>query len=391
MSAWASVTISLGSGNRAALGHRGQVAQRFEEIALGRRRHQRGWNALAHDVRDDHVEALVLVPEEIVEVAVDPLRRNGERRHLQSGNVRGRLREQQHLLDSEPELRFPIAGGFEVGGSRADALLELGIQRADLLLRSLLLGSGAKRRDAVAQVAGQLAQQRHLFVAERVGLRRVDAQRARELGVDHERNRNHRGVPALERLGAPRGERRIGGRVLHDLLLSRPDARPRRSPAAVGVGPAHVDGLQVALVDSGLRHGRHGLRLVVFRTAHPAEAIARLVDDDAADLIEPGGFVRGADQGLVAAAQRPVCAIDPEQLLLRAFAFGDVLNGADAFHRAPVLVELDLRPFSNPFQRASDDDAVLDVIRGTAHRGGPGLVDGFLVRGMNRGRETTRT
>ena len=34
-----------------------------------------------------------------------------------------------------PIFAFPIAGGFEVGGSRADALLELGIQRADLLLR----------------------------------------------------------------------------------------------------------------------------------------------------------------------------------------------------------------------------------------------------------------
>ena len=93
---------------------------------------------------------------------------------------------------------------------------------------------------------------------------------------------------------------------------------------------------------------------------------------------------------LVAAAQRAVRAIDPEQFLLRAFAFGDVLNGADALHRAPVLVELDLRPLSNPFQRARDDDAVLDVIRGPAHRGGPGLVDGFPVRGMNRSREKTR-
>ena len=108
---------------------RGQMAQRLEEVALGRRGQERGGNALAHDVRDDHVQALVLVPEEIVEVAVDPLRRQGERRHLQPGHVGRRLREQQHLLDPEPERGLAIAGGLEVGGARADALLEVGVQR----------------------------------------------------------------------------------------------------------------------------------------------------------------------------------------------------------------------------------------------------------------------
>ena len=63
----------LGFWRRAIPGHGHEVAQRFEEVALGRPGQQGGGNTLAHHVRDDHVEAPVLVFEEIVEVAVDAL------------------------------------------------------------------------------------------------------------------------------------------------------------------------------------------------------------------------------------------------------------------------------------------------------------------------------
>ena len=104
------------------------------------------------------------------------------------------------------------------------------------------------------------------------------------------------------------GERRVSGRVLDNLRLSRPDARPRRSQDAVAVGPSDVDRLQVAFVDARLRHGGHSLRLVVLRASDPAEAITRLVDDDSADLIEPGGLLGGADQAPRCSCSSARCA-----------------------------------------------------------------------------------
>ena len=107
-------------------------------------------------------------------------------------------------------------------------------------------------------------------------------------------------------------------------------------------GPRDVDGLQVARVDSCLRDGGDVLRLVVLRATHPAESIAGLLDDDAADVVEPGGFIRGANQCLVAQTQGAKRAIEADQFLFRALAFGDVLNAAPNERHAAAGVSLGL-------------------------------------------------
>ena len=81
-------------------------------------------------------------------------------------------------------------------------------------------------------------------------------------------------------------------------------------------------------------------------------------------------------------------AIGPEQFRLRALAFGDVLNRADAFDRIAGVVELHLRPFSHPFQCAINHDAVLDVIRRAVQSGSPCLVDPFSVLWMDSAEES---
>ena len=90
-------------------GERNQAAERLQKVALGRGAEQRRGNPLAHHVSDDDVEAVVPVLEEIVEVAVDSLRRNGERGHAHARHVSGRLVEQERLLDLEADLDLLLA------------------------------------------------------------------------------------------------------------------------------------------------------------------------------------------------------------------------------------------------------------------------------------------
>ena len=76
-----------------------------------------------------------------VEIAVDSLGRDGHRGDSQSGNIPGRLIEQQGLLDSETDLDLPLAGLLQLpvrclklGRSPRNALLQLGVERADFFL-----------------------------------------------------------------------------------------------------------------------------------------------------------------------------------------------------------------------------------------------------------------
>src|SRR5262249_3959173 len=144
------------------------------------------------------------------------------------------------------------------------------------------------------------------------------------------------------RFGTPWRVRRIGRRVHDDLTLHRLDARAGRAQLGFPAGPRDVDRLQVPLVGARFRDGRDVSRFVVLRAAHPAEAITRLVYHDAADGVKPRGFVRGANQRLVAEAQRSKRAIEPDELLLFAPAFGDVLNAAANDRHSSAAVALRL-------------------------------------------------
>ena len=79
-------------------------------MALGGGAQQRGGNSLAHHVPDDHIQTLIRVFEKNVEIAVDPLGGDGQRGHSKSGNIPGRLIEQQSLLDSEADFDFALPG-----------------------------------------------------------------------------------------------------------------------------------------------------------------------------------------------------------------------------------------------------------------------------------------
>ena len=91
------------------LGERNQPAERLQKVTLGRRAEECRGNTLAHDVADDDVEAVVPMLEEVVEVTIDALRWNGERRHTHAGHVAGRLVEQERLLDLEADLDLLLA------------------------------------------------------------------------------------------------------------------------------------------------------------------------------------------------------------------------------------------------------------------------------------------
>ena len=94
---------------RPGSGERNQAAERLKKVALGGGAEQRRGNPFAHHVPDDDVEAIVPVLEEIVEVAVDSLRRNRERGHAYARHVSGRLVEQERLLNLEADLDFLLA------------------------------------------------------------------------------------------------------------------------------------------------------------------------------------------------------------------------------------------------------------------------------------------
>ena len=121
---------------------------------------QCGGNALSHHVPDDDIQTLIRVPDEDVEIAVDSLRGNCQHGHSKSRNISGRLVEQQGLLDFETDLDFALTGLFEflvrcleLRGSGNDALLQLGIQRSNFLLRPLTLGNILDRAESFDSVA----------------------------------------------------------------------------------------------------------------------------------------------------------------------------------------------------------------------------------------------
>ena len=104
------------------------------------------------------------------------------------------------------------------------------------------------------------------------------------------------------------------------------------------VGPGDVGLGEIPVLDPGPRHGTHGLGLVIPGIAHPGHAVAGLVADDAADVVEERLFVHGSHQDLVAVADGPQFAVQTAQRVLRPFALRGVMHDRTAHHKIAMRV-----------------------------------------------------
>ena len=166
--------------------------------------------------------------------------------------------------------------------------------------------------DAVSHVVGQFRQQAHLLGREGIRFARIDGDRAEGSPVAHQRNDHGGNITALLRLLAPRGEICIRLHVPAAAGLSGADRRAGGTATPLRVRPGHVQALEIAFVETRLRHPLDGLSRIVAGKADPHHGVPAVADDDLADLVEVRRFVGGAHHGLTARAERlegPVEAI----------------------------------------------------------------------------------
>src|SRR5581483_11839876 len=115
-------------------------------------------------------------------------------------------------------------------------------------------------RNSERQVAGELAQELDFFSAERVRLRSINHECAKDFGIDEQRNGNARRIASLQRLVAPWRQRRIGGDVFDHDSLPSPDAGPRWPLTSLCILPRQVQCAEIAFLNPGLRDWLHRLK-----------------------------------------------------------------------------------------------------------------------------------
>ncbi len=126
-----------------------------------------------------------------------------------------------------------------------------------------------------------------------------------------QRQRQHRGVAATQRLLAPGAEARVFVHVADQGRHAVADGPAGRSLAQRTVIPAHLDALEVTLHVAGHRHRFHHPPGLLHGEADPGHAITPRPHRHLADPFQQAGLVRGPHQRLVALAerhQRPVQA-----------------------------------------------------------------------------------
>ena len=230
-------------------------------------------NPFAHDVADDDVETDVAMVEEVVEVAVNALRWNGQRRGAHAGQILRRLLEQQRLLDLEADLDFLLARPGElllralaVGDVLGDAHQILGravgpedghldgveiaqaaVGRLDRFFGDVDHPSAGQHRTVLGLEESRLLVRKEVVVAladgraaidpERLFLGPVPAHEPQVLGIfdeQHDREMLEHGVqkvPGLLELGGAARQRLLGAAVLRKLAFQ------------LGVGVARTGGV----------------------------------------------------------------------------------------------------------------------------------------------------
>src|SRR6202044_3221569 len=121
------------------------------------------------------------------------------------------------------------------------------------------------------------------------------------------------GEAALGRLEPPVAVAFVGEDVARHHHLPAADSLAGRSAIGVILGPAHAHLLEVAVAVARLRDRQDGARAVLLGDPDPGQAVAALLDDDAADVAEQRGFIAGALQRaarLAEPAQRPPHALE---------------------------------------------------------------------------------
>ncbi len=209
-----------------------------------------------------------------------------------------------------------------------------GLEQAALpcqrLLHPSVSGPVAQCPDPEGQVLGELAQQTHLVGIEGIRLARIRGQcpGARAV-VDQDRQRDRRGIAALQGRLAPGGESGVGCELTAADGVALADSGAGGAMPQRVVGPGDADGLQITVIEARLSYGSDGLCCVLLGNPHPGHAIAADVDQQPADVIQELLLVGRADQGLAARAQGAQGAVGPPQGILGLSALGDVPRDAE--------------------------------------------------------------
>src|SRR5207249_7593949 len=132
----------------------------------------------------------------------------------------------------------------------------------------------------------------------------TDGQRAEDLALHAQRQREQRAEAAPARDLAPERRQRVGQHVVDDAGGAAADGRAGGTAALLAVGPGELRKLAEVALEADLRQPRDRLGLVVLGAADECRPVARLLDHDAADLLQQRRLVFGAQQRSVAAAQR---------------------------------------------------------------------------------------
>jgi hypothetical protein len=210
-------------------------------------------------------------------------------------------------------------------------------QRLQLAHRLVALPRGAHRGEPEADVVGELLQDRHLGVVERVAIAGVDLEHRDDLAADAGRQRGGRAIAARGGRGDPITERRRVEDVAHDAGpgLGRRDrgGPPPGLPGGLARG-------EVALVATGLRDRRDGDRRARRDQADPRQPIAAILDGDPAHLGQQRGVVAAPHQRLVGVGEHAQRAYVARQLAARPLAAGDVDDAADQVRAVGLLHQL---------------------------------------------------
>ena len=171
-----------------------------------------------------------------------------------------------------------------------------------------LCGDGGRlarsdRHDPEGEGIGEPHEQLDIVRAERIGLGRIDGERADHTVVGAQRHRHGRRVAALRRLRLPGGELGIEQEAPSDHGQAGTDRLAGRASAEERVGPADRDRVEVAGFITGMGDRTDGPLRIVLGEPYPRKPVVGLVDGDPTDGLEQCRLVLGSLQDALARSE----------------------------------------------------------------------------------------